>query len=185
MDQPTRLLRRATVNDCEDIAALCATPRDLLQMAPQESFPLTPEVVAQWLRERNSGYVLEDPSGTLLAYAELNPDRHTVGRFWIGHLAVVPGARNQGIGHQMVQSLEATARSQLQATEIWISAFADNPSALACYRGAGFETEGTRMVMGRTLVDLSSRRGRLGPVFLTGAVATILFIAWIVWWWQQ
>ncbi len=179
---PTLLIRRATVNDCADIAALCQGHEDLRQMAPQETSPLTAEVVAGWLHERNSGYVLENEEGRVVAYAELNTDRHLAGRYWIGHLAVAPDQRGRHLGRRLVSSLTTTALAQLDADEVWISAFADNPSALACYRAAGFRDVGQRPVMGRTLVDLARpQRPRL-PLWVLVLSALAVGLMGLVWW---
>ena len=132
----TYRLRRALEEDAAVVAGLIDRPEDLRQVSPRETFPLDGETVRHWIRERVAGWVLEQ-RGEIVAYAELVPDPVKNGVFWIGHMMVQPSRRGLGLGRRTVVSLMRAAVEQLNADEIAISAFDDNPAALACYLGCG------------------------------------------------
>jgi len=116
--------------------------------------------------------VLEDEGG-VVAYGEVNPDVTGSRRFWIGHVVVSILTRGTGVGQQMVASLATVAREHLHGREVWLSAFADNPPALACYRRAGFRENGRRKMLRRELVDMVYDPPHLRR--LMGEGATTLF----------
>lgn len=152
----TLRLRPATLEDALAVASLMVTEDDVRQVAPQETFPVSAAVVERWHRDRESGYVLEG-DGRVVAYGEINRDPHDARRFWIGHVVVDPALRSRGLGRHVVSNLAALAARSMRAREVWISAFADNPAALACYLGCGFRESQRRDLMGRRLVDLVLR----------------------------
>jgi ribosomal protein S18 acetylase RimI-like enzyme len=177
-------LRRATLDDAAVVASMIATPADARQVSPQEPVPIVAATVERWLLDRGSGYVLES-GDRILAYGEINPDPHRGRRFWIGHVVVHPDARNRGVGRALVSMLVRVATRIPGARDVWISAFADNPAAVACYRRCRFEVMARREMIGRELVDLvhhlpAAPRLLSRPVAaLAGAVAAI--VTWLPW----
>lgn len=173
-------VRPVRPDDAEAVAALVTTPRDLAQVSPDESFPLTPETVRHWIDQRRSGYVLEQ-RGRVVGYAELVEDGRTSGRIWIGHMMVVPAQRGLGLGRTLVRALQQIAESERDAREIAISAFADNLRALQCYRGCGFRDQGTHRVHDRDLVELRYLvPGRRPLIPLPAAVGSGLVVVALV-----
>jgi ribosomal protein S18 acetylase RimI-like enzyme len=150
---PNRRVRPAQSGDARAIASLVASPADLYQVAPQESYPLTEAVVAHWIESRAGGHVLE-AEGEILAYAELIRDAAHSKVWWIGHVVVHELRRGRGIGRELVGALARAAAEQRAAAAVWISVFADNPVALRAYQGVGFHIMRRRRFMGRELIDL-------------------------------
>jgi RimJ/RimL family protein N-acetyltransferase len=154
------VVRPAVSQDAETIASLLASPADLRQVSPHESFPVDASTVRHWLRERGAGHVLED-HGEIVGYAELVPDQESEGRYWIGHMMIRPDRRGLGLGRRLVLALLRVGIIDREAREIAISAFEDNPAALACYRSCGFRNIGRARVGDRQLREMRLRvRGR-------------------------
>ena len=173
-------VRPARPEDAGAVAALVTTPRDLAQVSPDESFPLTPETVRHWIDQRRSGYVLEQ-RGRVVGYAELVDDGRASDRIWIGHMMVQPSQRGLGLGRTLVRTLQAVAEREKDAREVAISAFADNVRALQCYRGCGFRDRGTHRVHDRDLVELRYLvPGRRALVPLPAAVGSGLVVVALV-----
>jgi ribosomal protein S18 acetylase RimI-like enzyme len=150
---PPHRVRLARIGDAPAIAALVASPTDLYQVAPQESYPLTAEVVGHWIQSRGGCHVLEE-EGEILAYAELVRDSGRARVWWIGHVVVQTRRRGRGIGRELVGALARAAAEQHAAQAVWISVFADNPAGLRAYRGVGFHIMQRRRFLGRELIDL-------------------------------
>lgn len=146
-------VRPARTEDAPAIAALVASPADLYQVAPQESYPLTAEVVSYWLSRRDGCHVMED-EGEILAYGELNPDAAQRRVWWIGHVVVQARRRGQGLGRELVGALARVAAERRMARAVWISTFADNTAGLRSYQSVGFHVMQQRQVFGRELIDL-------------------------------
>ncbi len=182
-DDPLFQLRRATEADASAIANLLKTASDLRQVSPLETFPLEPETVRHWIRQRAAGYVLLE-RGEVVGYGELVADPSRSGRFWIGHMMIRASRRGLGLGRRMVASLLRVAIHERQAREIAISAFEDNPGALRCYRSCGFVDRGRSRVGDRTLVEMRWKvRGRqrvlpraavIPGAFIASAVSVLL-----------
>ena len=75
----------------------------------------------------------------ILGYYRHQGDRP--GRFWIGWLAVVPQARRQGIGAQLLDRVVQEA-AQAGATELWVYTEPDNHAAIAFYQAHGMVPRG-------------------------------------------
>lgn len=164
-------VRPARPDDVHEIASLLNTAGDLAQVSPDETFPLTPEIVRHWIDKRDSSYVLEQ-RGRIVGYAELVPDARDADRVWIGHMMVSPAQRGLGLGSKLVRALLRIAEDDRSAREVAISAFDDNERALRCYRGCGFENAGTHRVRDRHLVEMRYRVPGWRPLVpLAGAMA--------------
>ena len=165
-----RQIRRARAEDAGIIASMVASPDDLRQVSPLESFPLDRATVLHWIMQRDAGHVLED-RGEIIAYGELVPDKTNPDRVWIGHMIVHPRRRGLGLGQRLVHELIQIAESDRDAREVAISAFADNTRALRCYESCGFVRVDQERIEGRPLVGMrlrfASRQGSPGPKVFT------------------
>jgi RimJ/RimL family protein N-acetyltransferase len=168
-------VRPATLDDVPVIAELSPSAEDMRQTAPREMAPLDAEMVTQWLRERGSGFVLEY-DGRIVAYGELNENSEERASYWIGHVMVHPRRRGSGFGRNLVGALLKHAMESLNAREVRISAFDDNPAALKCYRACGFTEGGRRFIDGRILVDFRFR-DESGERILPPLVAMLLVLS--------
>jgi len=173
-------VRPARPADAAAVAGLVSTPGDLAQVSPDETFPLTAETVRHWIEQRRSGYVLEQ-RGRVVGYAELVDDARVPARVWIGHMMVLPSQRGLGLGRILVRALQDIAERERDVREVSISAFADNPRALQCYRRCGFGDRGTHRVHERELVELRYLvPGRRPSISLSAAVGSGLLTASLV-----
>lgn len=173
-------VRPARPDDAGVVATLVSTPGELAQVSPDETFPLTAETVRHWIEHRRSGYVLEQ-RGRVVGYAELVDDGRAPDRVWVGHMMVVPSQRGLGLGRILVRALQGIAERERDVREVAISAFADNPRALQCYRRCGFQDRGTHRVHDRELVELRYLvPGRRPLVSLSAAAGSGLLTASLV-----
>jgi len=125
-------LRRATLDDLDAIMAIESTVF--------ENDAWASETMAAELADRHSYYLVAFPPGQperIDAYAGLRaPVRDPQAD--IQTIAVVEGARRQGLGRVLMLQLMTEARER-GAKELFLEVRDDNPSAQELYRSLGFE----------------------------------------------
>lgn len=112
----------------EDMAALYAR-------AFPESRPWSAEEIAT-LIHGPGGFAVSSPSGFAIG-------RAIAGEVELITIAVAPEARRQGAGRALLTDFEADARAR-DAETAFLEVAADNASALALYRQAGWQERGRR-----------------------------------------
>lgn len=119
------------------------SPQVLRWLAPSAVPPLTAETVRCWHRADGRSLCLVGSRSTrLMAYGELNPMRHQVEHYWLGHILVNPSQRGRGLGTRFVQAMETYAFDTMGALQLTLVVFPDNDAAVRCYRRAGFRDVG-------------------------------------------
>lgn len=185
------LLRRATPDDSETIAALhvacwAETYRGLLPEPLIDSMRL-PDRTIQWQRalERRTDVqviVAEDTDGGLLGFASGGPARGSDlgARHEVYAIYVLRRAQRQGVGRALLQSLAAhLALTSLlpAALDLGLWVLRDNAPARAFYERLGGEPGGERMERreGHDLAEAAYRwrdlAALLGAAPVSGAVA--------------
>ena len=130
-------LRRATADDLDELMAI-----------EHELFGTdawSRESMAAELADRNGYYLVAFPVGSpqqIDAYAGLRAPRGAP-QADIQTIAVVEGARRQGLGRVLMLTLIDEAR-QRGASELFLEVRADNPGAQALYESLGFEAIAVR-----------------------------------------
>ena len=122
-----------------------ATPDDLDAIMAIESSVFTddawsPSTMLAELRDRNGYYLVAFPPGDpdrVDAYAGLRAPRRQP-QADIQTIAVVEGARRQGLGRVLMLRMIDEARDR-GATELFLEVRADNPGAKTMYDSLGFE----------------------------------------------
>ncbi|MGQ0502199.1 MAG: ribosomal protein S18-alanine N-acetyltransferase [Panacagrimonas sp.] len=103
-------------------------------------FPWTLGIFRDCLKAGYAGWLVQDGSGQLLAYAVMTM---AVGEAHILNLAVEPGLRQQGLGRFLLNHLLVLARATL-CTIVLLEVRRSNKAAIRLYHGAGFQQVGTR-----------------------------------------
>jgi len=125
------------------IASWVRGERELTWLAPGTVPPLTAAKVAAWAGRAGERLLFwkrqsVDPVG----YAELNLMPSDSDQWWIGHCVIDPATRGQGYGQRFVQALLWRAFEVLEAGEVVLVVFPDNPAAIRCYRQNGMTITG-------------------------------------------
>ena len=124
----TWLLRRAGVDDLDAIMAI--------EQATFTTDAWSRDVMRSELKNAHTYYLVAADSA-VEGYAGLLAPRGS-GQADIQTIAVVEGARGQGLGRTLMNALLSEARSR-GAAEVFLEVRADNPGAQHLYENLGFE----------------------------------------------
>lgn len=133
------------------VAAWVRDPRELFWLAPSTPPPLTAAKVLSWLGSDVSAFLLcRDQATDPLGYLELNLMPSQTTHLWLGHCVIEPSHRGCGLGSLMVALALDDAFHRRKAKSVSLVVFPENLAAVACYRRAGFVTEGEQFKEFRT-----------------------------------
>ena len=124
----TWLLRRAGLDELDAIMAI--------ETATFATDAWSREIMRSELKNKHSYYLVALGDG-VDGYAGLRAPTGT-GQADIQTIAVVEGARGQGLGRTLMNALLSEARSR-GADEVFLEVRADNPAAQHLYESLGFE----------------------------------------------
>ena len=124
----TWLLRRAGLDELDAIMAI--------ETATFATDAWSREIMRSELKNKHSYYLVALGNG-VDGYAGLRAPTGT-GQADIQTIAVVEGARGQGLGRTLMNALLSEARSR-GADEVFLEVRADNPAAHHLYESLGFE----------------------------------------------
>jgi ribosomal protein S18 acetylase RimI-like enzyme len=105
---------------------------------PHFRYPYTPSTFREDTGvERLPSWMLVSPQGGLVAFGQVYL---RIGRCHLGHLAVAPERRGQGIGTRLIHELCAQGASDLGVEEFSLFVLSQNVVALALYERLGFRS---------------------------------------------
>ncbi len=110
--------------------------------------PVDPGFTTRFLADERHhlvvAYVDGDPAGFVSATEIFHPDKPP--ELFLNELGVVEGLRRRGAAGSLLAELRQMAR-ELGCASIWVLTDESNEAAVAAYRGAGGEWDGTRQIM--------------------------------------
>lgn len=140
---PTLSIRAARIVDWEAIAALMSQPgiRSGTLRLPYS----TPEQTRRWLEglPDDSTVIVAERDGRILGMAGLHRNKGRRHHSAALGISVDDNHRGEGIGKALLTALIDAADNWLGISRIELTVFTDNEAAIALYRKAGFEQEGT------------------------------------------
>ena len=99
-------------------------------------FPFTEASFLEDLRlDQVDSWALVDEQNDLIGFGQVY-ERY--GRNHLGRIAVHPGRRGQGLGHQLLSELLRKGAEHPGHAEFGLYVYPENEAALRCYRAAGF-----------------------------------------------
>ncbi|HEV7305408.1 GNAT family N-acetyltransferase [Ensifer sp.] len=156
-------IRAARIVDFEAIAALMSQP-GIRSGTLRQPFS-TPELTRKWLESLSddSVVVVAERAGRILGMAGLHRSKGRRQHSAALGISVDDDHRGEGIGKSLLTALIDAADNWLGISRIELTVFTDNEAAIALYRKAGFEMEGTHRAY-------ALRHGVLADVFAMARV---------------
>ncbi|MBP1871120.1 putative acetyltransferase [Ensifer adhaerens] len=140
---PTFRIRAARVVDWEAIAALMSQPgiRSGTLRLPYS----TPEQTRKWLEglSEDNTVIIAERDDRIVGMAGLHRNKGRRYHSAMLGISVDDNHRGEGIGKALLTALIDAADNWLGISRIELTVFTDNEAAIALYRKAGFEHEGT------------------------------------------
>lgn len=151
-------IRAARIVDFEAIAALMSQP-GIRSGTLRQPFS-TPEQTRKWLENLpdDSVVIVAERAGKILGTAGLHRSKGRRQHSAALGISVDDNHRGEGIGKALLTALIDAAENWLGISRIELTVFTDNEPAIALYRKAGFEMEGTHRAY-------ALRNGVLADVF--------------------
>ena len=140
---PETKIRAARIVDWEAVAALMSQPgiRSGTLRLPFS----TPEQTRKWIETRSDDdtVIVAERDGHIVGMAGLHRSKGRRQHSAALGISVDDNHRGEGIGKALLTALIDAADNWLGISRIELTVFTDNESAIALYRKAGFEMEGT------------------------------------------
>lgn len=131
------------MDHAEVIASWVRSPLEAYHLAPRTAPPIDAAKIRGWSGAGHSQLVLcESSRKEIVGYGEVNELHSNRSEFWLGHLIIDPQLRGSGLGLELTRLLLSRAFRQLRARRVSLVVFADNVSAVECYKRAGFHPDG-------------------------------------------
>ena len=107
-------------------------------------YPATPDEMAQLYAPDNmTPLTAEDENGNVIAHIAIRiPDSANHKAVKLGFIIVDDFLRGKGYGKELIRQTIEYARKNLNATNISLGVFKNNPPALHCYESIGFRKIG-------------------------------------------
>lgn len=162
-DSPDIHIRAARIVDWEAVAVLQSQPG--IRHGTLRLPYATPEQTRKWLETLPDGdmIVVAERSGAIVGLAGLHRGKGRRHHAAVLGISVDDNHRGAGIGKALLTALIDAADKWLGISRIELTVFTDNDAALALYRKAGFEMEGTHKAY-------ALRDGKLADVFAMARV---------------
>jgi len=128
--------RPAQTSDLPSICTFPQTAEELFFFAPKATFPLQPESFKAIISKRSHPTValLEDELAGFATLYRKNPGDHC----FICNMIVAPQLRGHGVCKALIEQMEKIAQHHHPCSEIHLSCFGHNLSALLLYSRLGF-----------------------------------------------
>lgn len=157
-DPPKLSIRAARIVDWEAIAAMMSQPG--IRAGTLRLPYSTPEQTRKWMETLSDDdtVIVAERAGQIVGMAGLHRGKGRRRHSAVLGISVDDNRRGEGIGTALLAALIDAADRWLGISRIELTVFTDNEVAIALYRRAGFEMEGTHRAY-------ALRNGELADVF--------------------